>query len=453
VGFSHPWNFIYAGGELVAIHTTEDDGKLSLPQTRHLHKDGLGSIDTITNQSGIVLQRLAYQPHGKQITQNWYNETVSTPLVKRGYTGHEHIKEFSVIHMNGRVFDPTIARFLSADPYIQAPFNTQSFNRYTYTLNNPLKYTDPSGYWFDSGDDSYRWGDFANDVKDFFGGIADAIGSAASAVGDAIGGFIDTISDAFTGGAPKNSGLELANPNPPSSYYGKFGQPINNGIMDEYTWQRPDSNIKALSNIGTISISMSNSSTKGNSDSIHTTLSGTTSNISGDKFANGAISGAFSQMYNLYGEHGDTKDGYHGEKKNFDYDKNGDRLVSLSEAQDWANNGPYAEHYGGMLKKAIDVDATKMTLIKYKSTYIALTDFESHGGLSISNGKHKYNGKTIPKGWIVPSRYDFEMHIKPDNFYSMYIRNTETILGWFAWGHAGKPYTIRYHGKPKIIDL
>ncbi|VVM22720.1 Rhs family protein-like precursor [uncultured Gammaproteobacteria bacterium] len=51
-----------------------------------------------------------------------------------------------LIHMNGRVYDPQIGRFLSADPYIQAPYNTQSYNRYSYVMNNPLKYTDPSGY-------------------------------------------------------------------------------------------------------------------------------------------------------------------------------------------------------------------------------------------------------------------------------------------------------------------
>ncbi|VVM19200.1 hypothetical protein BSPWISOXPB_8546 [uncultured Gammaproteobacteria bacterium] len=43
--------------------------------------------------------------------------------------------------MNGRVYDPQIGRFLSADPYIQSPYNTQSYNRYSYTINNPLKYT------------------------------------------------------------------------------------------------------------------------------------------------------------------------------------------------------------------------------------------------------------------------------------------------------------------------
>ncbi|VVH52016.1 hypothetical protein BPUTSESOX_619, partial [uncultured Gammaproteobacteria bacterium] len=69
-------------------------------------------------------------------------------LTNRGFTGHEHIDEMGFIHMNGRVYDPQIGRFLSADPYIQAPYNTQSYNRYSYVMNNPLKYTDPSGYWW-----------------------------------------------------------------------------------------------------------------------------------------------------------------------------------------------------------------------------------------------------------------------------------------------------------------
>ncbi|WP_225879832.1 RHS repeat domain-containing protein [Abyssogena phaseoliformis symbiont] len=67
-------------------------------------------------------------------------------LTNRGFTGHEHIDEMGLIHMNSWVYDPQIGRFLSADSHIQVPYNTQSYNRYTYALNNPLKYTDPSGY-------------------------------------------------------------------------------------------------------------------------------------------------------------------------------------------------------------------------------------------------------------------------------------------------------------------
>lgn len=63
----------------------------------------------------------------------------------RGFTGHEHLDEVGLIDMNGRMYDPLIARFLSPDPFVQTPSDPQNFNRYSYCLNNPLKYTDPSG--------------------------------------------------------------------------------------------------------------------------------------------------------------------------------------------------------------------------------------------------------------------------------------------------------------------
>jgi RHS repeat-associated protein len=63
----------------------------------------------------------------------------------RGYTGHEHLAVFGLINMNARLYDPALGRFLSPDPYVQAPDFSQNFNRYSYCLNNPLRFTDPSG--------------------------------------------------------------------------------------------------------------------------------------------------------------------------------------------------------------------------------------------------------------------------------------------------------------------
>jgi RHS repeat-associated protein len=59
---------------------------------------------------------------------------------------HEHLDEMGLVHMNGRIYDPLIGRFMSADPIIQAPSMLQSHNRYAYVMNNPLNLTDPSGY-------------------------------------------------------------------------------------------------------------------------------------------------------------------------------------------------------------------------------------------------------------------------------------------------------------------
>ena len=67
-------------------------------------------------------------------------------MFDRGYTGHEHLYAFGFINMNGRCYDPVMSSFLSVDAYVQSPDNSQNFNRYSYCLNNPLKYTDPSGW-------------------------------------------------------------------------------------------------------------------------------------------------------------------------------------------------------------------------------------------------------------------------------------------------------------------
>ncbi|MDZ4380604.1 MAG: RHS repeat-associated core domain-containing protein [Parvibaculum sp.] len=64
----------------------------------------------------------------------------------RGFTGHEMIDEVGLVNMNGRVYDPQIGRFMSADPIVQDPTDTQSLNRYSYVSNNPLSYIDPNGY-------------------------------------------------------------------------------------------------------------------------------------------------------------------------------------------------------------------------------------------------------------------------------------------------------------------
>ena len=74
----------------------------------------------------------------------YYNITAPT-LLKRGYTGHEHLDSFNLINMNGRVYDPIIGRMLSPDIYTSAN-STQGLNLYTYCNNNPIAFSEPSGY-------------------------------------------------------------------------------------------------------------------------------------------------------------------------------------------------------------------------------------------------------------------------------------------------------------------
>ncbi|RUO24950.1 RHS repeat-associated core domain-containing protein, partial [Aliidiomarina sanyensis] len=66
----------------------------------------------------------------------------------RGYTGHTMVNDLNLIHMGGRTYNPVLGRFMQADPFIQAGANLQNYNRYSYVLNNPMSYTDPSGYLF-----------------------------------------------------------------------------------------------------------------------------------------------------------------------------------------------------------------------------------------------------------------------------------------------------------------
>jgi len=76
----------------------------------------------------------------------------------RGYTMHEMLDEFGLINMNGRCYDPVVGRFLSPDIIVQNPNNTQCYNRYSYAINNPMKYSDPSGWSYETLD---QWHDNA----------------------------------------------------------------------------------------------------------------------------------------------------------------------------------------------------------------------------------------------------------------------------------------------------
>ena len=123
------------------------NGSLASRATYYLQTDYQGSIIAAYNSNGTLYKRFAYDPWGRRRAgDNWTNYQTSTEtLITRGYCGHEHLDDFGTINMNGRIYDPRLGRFLSPDPYVQAPYNSQNYNRYSYCLNNPLKYTDPSG--------------------------------------------------------------------------------------------------------------------------------------------------------------------------------------------------------------------------------------------------------------------------------------------------------------------
>ena len=156
-----------------AVVTTELSGGGG-QSTDYLHRDHLGSLVAITDSLGNVAQRMSFDAWGRRREVNWQPMTdlaiagFSTLTTTRGFTNHEMLDTVGLIHMNGRVYDPTIARFLSADPHVQAPSNFQNWNRYSYVLNNPLSLTDPTGFFFKS---------LFKAIGNFFRNVFRAIGS------------------------------------------------------------------------------------------------------------------------------------------------------------------------------------------------------------------------------------------------------------------------------------
>ena len=140
--------FISAGGDPVVMLKRENGTGSFAPY--YLHRDNIGSTVAITNSAGTAIERLAYEPFGKRRAVDGASDP--TDAIKgintdRGFTDHEHLDDLALIHMNGRVFDPLIGRFLSADSNVQHFDDLQSLNRYSYVFNNPLNTRDPTGYF------------------------------------------------------------------------------------------------------------------------------------------------------------------------------------------------------------------------------------------------------------------------------------------------------------------
>ena len=136
--------FTYLDGPMGVFAVHVDDGKETV---NYVHKDNLGSWNVITDKDGKLLEELNFDAWGNMrdpITWSKEHED-GTMLYDRGFTGHEHLVDFGLINMNGRLYDPLMSMMLSPDNNIQLPKTSLNFNRYSYCMNNPLKYTDPTG--------------------------------------------------------------------------------------------------------------------------------------------------------------------------------------------------------------------------------------------------------------------------------------------------------------------
>ena len=145
---------------------------------KFLHKDYLGTILAVSDEAGNALERRHFDAWG-MLTHGTMN------VIDRGYTSHEHLVGVGLIHMNGRLYDPLLRRFLNADENIQDPANTQNYNKYGYVMNNPLMYNDPNG--------EFIFAIFAA-LPIFWGTVA-----TAAVIGAAIGVIMYSVQAAITG--------------------------------------------------------------------------------------------------------------------------------------------------------------------------------------------------------------------------------------------------------------
>ena len=195
-------HYIYAGGDTIASYVTNDKGVAptgdlgnayntgvvpnsalaAIDKTgpyRYFHMDHLNSIEVITDAAGNPIERLSYDPWGKRRNVNGSESDIEIEGTKssRGYTSHEMLDNIALVHMNGRVYDPQIGRFISADPNIDGADDTQGYNRYAYVRNNPGTLLDPSGYGW--------WSSFKGFVADAFTTVADDwLGTCSKAKGN-----------------------------------------------------------------------------------------------------------------------------------------------------------------------------------------------------------------------------------------------------------------------------
>lgn len=307
----------------------------SISTMRYLHLDHLGSIQTITDSSGSVVEVLSFDPWGQRRDASTWTPSSNVPSsIDKGFTGHEHLDEVGLIHMNGRVYDPVIGRFVSADPFIQSPKDLQSYNRYSYVLNNPLSLTDPTGYF------SFKkfWKSFkkvaviaAVVASAYFGGTfamslyaqsamhatlvcSTALSSIAGTTMAAVGGIGSGFASAFTGtllsggsfgqafhnaveGLPQSMLKSMAN-----FQIGEFVDPLKEGLLSNAIAHGAlDAGFSAVNggNMGSSFVAGLVGTYGAHSGPIAAMLSGgIASAVTGGKFENGALNATFNYLFN-----------------------------------------------------------------------------------------------------------------------------------------------------------
>jgi RHS repeat-associated protein len=141
-GESYVFNLLIPGRVLGQVTWSKSD------QTSLFHPDNLATPETVSDSLPAgTIEKAEYDPFGERRNPSALATPASLPSSRTyGFTGHEADDEFGLINMSGRIYDLQSARFLTPDPIVQAPFSSQSWNRYSYVYNNPVNFIDPSGF-------------------------------------------------------------------------------------------------------------------------------------------------------------------------------------------------------------------------------------------------------------------------------------------------------------------
>ncbi|WP_163839463.1 FG-GAP-like repeat-containing protein [Pseudoxanthomonas sacheonensis] len=263
----------------------------------YLFHDQLGSLVRIANAAGAVVSSMDFLAFGGRRNTDTQAANGTPPsLTPRGFTGHEMLDSVGLIHMNGRIYDQYLGRFLQPDPVIQTPDNAQSWNAYTYCFNNPLAYTDPSG------NISLRQGLalVIGAVAAIFGQYYITQGMYAAAFGVAIAGgfaagYVGTgtlkggVQGAFAAGLTMGVGVAFQGAN---IYAQMFAQGLSGGIVEGMNggdfgngFLSAGLTTAFMPQVGFINNDYARTA-------VGAIVGGSISKATGGKFANGAISGA-----------------------------------------------------------------------------------------------------------------------------------------------------------------
>jgi RHS repeat-associated protein len=297
----------------------------------YLFHDQLGSLVHIANASGALINNMDFLAFGgRRNSDNQQANGTAPTLTTRGFTGHEMVDSVGLVHMNGRIYDVYMGRFLQVDPVIQEPNNAQSWNAYTYVFNNPLTYTDPTGaigmkerQWLAvifAAVATYFCPFAAGTWQAFF--YAVFVGAASGGI--ATGTWQGAAYGAFAAGLFYGIGTYFQN-----AQWAQASQ-TNNAFGSGLTWGGYGAKVLAHGAAGGVTARMQGGkfgagfasagvaeafspavdsigggapNYSGERVAAAAILGGTTSVIAGGKFANGAVTAAFSRAFNEEAHH------------------------------------------------------------------------------------------------------------------------------------------------------